>query len=68
MLTVVREKVKVLLILYDGGKHAEDVSFLLLSCPVAVLRRPFILPPIRPAIAWRYPLLQTRRKAPKNAG
>lgn len=26
-LTTAREKVKVLLVLYDGGKHAQDVSF-----------------------------------------
>lgn len=29
-LTTAREKVKVLLVLYDGGKHAEEVSFILL--------------------------------------
>lgn len=28
-LTAQREKVKVLLVLYDGGKHAEEVGFLI---------------------------------------
>lgn len=28
-----REKVKVLQVLYDGGKHAEEVSFFPLHCP-----------------------------------
>jgi len=33
MLTGAREKVKVLLVLYDGGQHAKDVSCVLLSFP-----------------------------------
>lgn len=39
-LTTAREKVKVLLVLYDGGKHAEQVSF-----PFSFLS---YLPPIGP--------------------
>ena len=44
MLTGAREKVKVLLVLYDGGQHAKDVSF----CPSRESRFPLVRPSEKP--------------------